>query len=546
MTLTLTLRDAPMSLRARAMSLLLVIAAATLAMAAVAALAISRSHETLRRVQVAQDQAQAITRLGLDANRYSEQIAEVLLLGESQRPDLEQARSELTGSFEYLNRLWAMEAALAAREAQQIDSAELRRLNQMRALYREVDRAAERLFVLRSQGSTVQAQALFRAEIEYRLDRDLQRLIDQAVRDERREMDAAHLAADAFHRNLAISTAAVAAVLLLVGGAAALALGRALSAPIRQLDEGVRALERGELDHRIAYERNDELGRLARRFNAMAAELASQRDLLLKSRDELEGEVQRRTAELAEANRKLIELDEARVRFIGEISHELRTPLTVLRGEAEVALRGRPKSGANYREALEQIAAQAASMGRLTEDLLLLARADADQVRFQPEPADLVDLVRVAVREAEALARGDGARVRLSADPAPLPIEADPARLKQALLILLDNALKYGDLQAEVEASAFLAGPWAEVEIINRASLDRAEAPRLFDRFYRGANSAERARSGVGLGLSIAKWIVERHGGKIGVEPQDGLVRAYIRLPLSRAAERPLPRLAFG
>ena len=115
----------------------------------------------------------------------------------------------------------------------------------------------------------------------------------------------------------------------------------------------------------------------------MAEQLERQRGHELEAQQELEAQVAERTAELAEANRRLTELDEQRVRFLADVSHELRTPLTVLRGEAEVALRGMSKPEAIYRESLQLIVNQAADMGRLVEDLLFLARSEAEEIRYE-------------------------------------------------------------------------------------------------------------------------------------------------------------------
>ena len=160
----------------------------------------------------------------------------------------------------------------------------------------------------------------------------------------------------------------------------------AIAGPLRALTQGALAIERGNLSHRVPSYRRDELGRLASRFNQMAEELERQRGLLLAAHTGLERQVTERTGQLAEANRRLTELDAHRVRFLAEVSHELRTPLAVLRGEAEVALRGISKSESTYRKALELIVNRATDMGRLVEDLLFLARSEADA---QPRPATI-------------------------------------------------------------------------------------------------------------------------------------------------------------
>lgn len=130
-------------------------------------------------------------------------------------------------------------------------------------------------------------------------------------------------------------TAALAAAAVFLCFAAAILLARSLMRPIGLLTRGTEAISNGELDHRISYDSRDELGALAKRFNEMAAIQEDQRDRLLNAKAELEQEVAARTAQLAAANQRLIDLDRLRVQFVADISHELRTPLTALRGEAE-------------------------------------------------------------------------------------------------------------------------------------------------------------------------------------------------------------------
>ena len=152
-------------------------------------------------------------------------------------------------------------------------------------------------------------------------------------------------------------------------------LSRALTRPIRELIAGTRAIGEGDLSYRIDYDRRDEFADLAQQFNATVGRLDAQRRKLLEVQAGLEDEVARRTSELEDANGRLQRLDHMRMLFLADIGHELRTPLTVLRGEAEVALRGeRPIE--EHRETLRRIVQLAQQMGRLVEDLLFLAVPD--------------------------------------------------------------------------------------------------------------------------------------------------------------------------
>ncbi|MBV1796397.1 cell wall metabolism sensor histidine kinase WalK [Siccirubricoccus sp. G192] len=414
---------------------------------------------------------------------------------------------------------------------------EQRRLEVVWRLYRQVDRAAERVLALRSEGRQEQAVALFRDEIEERLDAELDRLLAEALAEVRSEVAEAEAMATWRRHQMAWTTGLVS---LLALGATLLAgwqLRRSLMQPIAALAEAAAAIGAGDLGRRVAGEvRNGgELSALALRFDAMAMELGTQREALLRARHGLEEEVRRRTLELEEANLRLRQVDHTRARFLADLSHELRTPLTVLRGEAELALRGRAPPGMVER-ALEMVVRQATLMDRLVGDLLFLARSEAEITAFAPEPVALQDVVAEAVEEGAALT---GRRPEDFLDgewpEEPIPVDADPQRLKQAVLIAVENALKYGDAAAPVQVRVTVAEPgWAEVAIANTGpGLAPEELDRAFERFFRGRNARSCRADGSGLGLSIAKWIIERHGGGISLRsaPQ-GPTEVRLRLPI--------------
>lgn len=266
----------------------------------------------------------------------------------------------------------------------------------------------------------------------------------------------------------------------------------------------------------------------------MAEQLGRQHAMLVSAQGELERQVAERTSELAEANRRLTAADQQRVRFLTDISHELRTPLTALRGEAEVALRGMGKPDVVYRDALATVVARAADLARLVEDLLFLARSEADDIRFDLRPLDLRDVAADAVEDTAVLARERRIRVALAAAPSPILVRGDPRRLKQAAMIVLDNAIIYSDPDTDVKVSLEVVGNVAELVIRDWGpGIAPDDLPRVFERFYRGSNARERWVGGSGLGLSIMRWIVEKHGGTIDVSSALGQgSKVCLRLPV--------------
>jgi heavy metal sensor kinase len=226
--------------------------------------------------------------------------------------------------------------------------------------------------------------------------------------------------------------------------------------------------------------------------------------------------------ELAEnINGLLGRLEDAfrRVReFTADASHELRTPLTVLRGEAEVALR-KPRSPEEYQAVLASSLEEAHRMGRIVEDLLLLAKGDLGEAPVHKVPMDVAEVLGEVAAQAALLAEDRGLRFTYAAGP-PAPVTADPLRLRQLFWNLLDNAVKYTPAGGRVFLShGRTDAGWVRVTVKDTGiGIPAADLERIFERFYRVDKHRARAQGGSGLGLSICRWIAEVHGGRIEVE----------------------------
>ena len=522
------------SIRARILLFQAIIVAAALVMAGVVYVAIRSAEYYVNRTAWTNQQLRAISELAVAANRYSEQIAEVLLIGAPERADFESARVALEASFAKLARLSREEIAfLKTPEEQERERRELERLRRMRTLYDEIDRSAARLFTLRDLGRQDEAVALFREEIENRLDAEFEDLIAAAVADETAEVEEADREAAEVTRRLTMLLAASSLIAIAASVVAGYLLHRSLARPIAQLTGGAIALGRGDLDHRIGYGGGDELGLLATRFDDMAARIKEQQGQLLAARSNLEMQVRERTEALEAANRRLLELDHLRVQFLADISHELRTPLTVLRGEAEVTLRERSRPEPIYRETLARIGDQAEDMARLVDDLLFLARAETDTIQFERVRLNLGELLDETVLDAEVLSADKPVTIETSSSRAPIIVDGDRHRLKQALMIVLDNAVKYSETGGVVTVDLRAERDRAELVVRNRGTgIAPEDRPYIFDRFYRGRGLPANDAAGTGLGLPIAKWMVEKHGGTIGLTSAEGLTEVRIRLPV--------------
>ncbi len=340
------------------------------------------------------------------------------------------------------------------------------------------------------------------------------RLLTEPVTVDGRVVGALQVAA--FERDIARTLQLTALLLGTVGpltlivaslGGYALA-GRAL-APVDRITRLAGAIGEADLGRRLdlALPR-DEIGRLARTFNAML--------------DRLEAAFARQR------------------QFAADASHELRTPLSLVRGQLELAL-ARPRDPAADQAVLEELAEDVERLARLAQTLLMLARSDAGALRLSEDAVDLAVLVDLVAEQYGAAAAAAG--VRLATAVEPTTIDADEDRLIQVLVNLTDNALRYAPAgttvtlgcRADAGTAAFWvadAGPGIPAEHL----------PRLFDRFYRADPGRDRARGGIGLGLSISKEIVEVHGGTIVVESAPGAgTTVLVTLPRAAANRRGRP-----
>ncbi len=281
-------------------------------------------------------------------------------------------------------------------------------------------------------------------------------------------------------------------IILFYGGAAVVvgALGgwwltRRALAPVVALTDAVKRTHENNLGEKISRSGNgDELDRLTEVFNAM-------------------------TARLNDSFNRIRE-------FTLHASHELKTPLTILCGETEMAL----GDGSFTPEQREHAASQLDELRRLTrivDGLTLLAKADAGQVTLMQEPVRFDELVRDNFADSQILAEARGIRVEMETCEA-ISVRGDRHRLRQLLLNLADNAVKYNQPQGRVIMKLRRVDDAAEFTIANTgAGIPPEILPRVFDRFFRGDAAHGNAADGCGLGLSIAQWIVSAHGGTIRI-----------------------------
>jgi heavy metal sensor kinase len=219
--------------------------------------------------------------------------------------------------------------------------------------------------------------------------------------------------------------------------------------------------------------------------------------------------------------------------FTADASHELRAPVSLIRTTAEVAVQKRDRSASEYLEALDEILEESERTSQVVDSLMLLARADSGKVAAEFSAADMCAIVRGAAEQGEKLSKLRGLQFAAHVPNDPIWIQADADALRRAFLILIDNAAKYTPLAGTVTVALDARDGFAFASVSDTGIGIAEDVGHVFDRFWRADKARSREQGGAGLGLSIAKWIVEMHNGSIGVESKLGEgSRFWIHVPL--------------
>ncbi len=407
-----------------------------------------------------------------------------------------------------------------------------------RKLARELENAfadVRQTELLVKNGRVDEAREFLDKSLKTRLDDVVTGIINDAVEDERSELDDA-LREIEYYNTVAYWAALLASLVgVLVAGWVMYALALRMSNSLRNLESGAELFASGKLDHTIPITGRDEFAKLSGRFNAMAGQLQTQRNALEEARDKLEQRVMERTDELQVANDELTRRDETRRQFFADIGHELRTPITAVRGEAEVALRARQKQRETYHSALNRIIAISDQLTRFVNDIFLIAREQAGVVDMRQSVIDLRGPVVAAAEQLHSKFEQDQCRLSMDLGDQIVPVEGDAQRLCQLLLILISNAIEHSPAGVSIEVSLVRHDDewWLSVED-DGSGISDDDASHAFERFYRGAVEAgPDQRRSTGLGLPIARSITNAHGGRIWIDTEfSGGTAVRIALPV--------------
>ncbi len=279
-------------------------------------------------------------------------------------------------------------------------------------------------------------------------------------------------------------------------------LMRRTLAPITKLTQEVEQMQADNLHRRLPRtHRGDEVDRLTEVFNSLAERLDNSFQQIRH--------------------------------FTLHASHELKTPLAIMRVQLGTMLQSEAGLTPEQREWLEYELNEVQRLGKIVDALTLLTKADSGLVQLELKPVALAELVRESFEDAQILAEPNKVEVRLDrCDDA--VILGDRERLRQLLLNLTDNAIKYSEPGGLVMIALRKTADEAEVDIVNTgAGISPELLPRIFDRFARGDEARRRAIEGSGLGLSICRWIAQAHHGSISLASKPGAsTQAIARLPL--------------
>ncbi len=293
-------------------------------------------------------------------------------------------------------------------------------------------------------------------------------------------------------------------VIILIGSFGGLLLANQALRPVDRITRTAERIGGGDLTERVPEPASmDEIGRLAATFNQMISRLQAAFD--------------------------------RQKQFTSDASHELRTPLAVMRGDIEITLR-RERPISEYQRVLSSTLEEIIRLSGLVEDLLILARADVGRLELECRPTNLTRLCRETTDYIAPLAHHRHQQLTfISSISGDIVLNADANRLKQMLLNLVDNAIKYTDTGGTIDVRLDAGDGEVRLSVRdNGRGIAPEDVARVFDRFFRRSKPlADRTANGSGLGLAIVKWIVEAHGGKIELRSEPGRGTEFlVRLPL--------------
>lgn len=478
---------------------------------------VRQSAYLLERAGKSYAQLGLLHRLDSEMHHHFTRQLEALARGEMNE-SISITNSQIDYYFNQLRQLTESELAFVKPDERASESDELPRLAEIYSSLNKLLTNALETYHQAPTSERANTLLFFTQQMLENFQQHLQPLMNQALADEQAEVHETEGRMQSLKAQL--DDLIVLGLILTTLATAVLAytVSRSLLRPVAALTQATDALAQGQLETRLPPLASSEFTQLRHHFNAMADQLQIHRQRLEALNQELEQRVAERTLSLAASNSKLQQVDTNRRRFLEDVSHELRSPLTILQGEADVALRDPQADLASYKTALASVQAQAGFLRRRIEDLMALTRAEDGCLSMVYAMVDMRTLVEQTVQTVMPLAHINLLQIH-SELPVQIPLlRGDASWLRQLLLTLLDNAVKFSHPQGKV---------WVQLQseptILQLLVMDSgrgvadADLPHLFERYYQA--HTPQAGHGFGLGLAIARWIVEQHHGTINALP---------------------------
>ena len=462
--------------------------------------------------------------LTLQANIYMllKQYGDALIIG-----DRDEGRGERMLSTQIANSITRIREVIA-REIELVGEEEYEELELLSRIEKDVERLTSLLGRLGDDGAPMSDEfrmARLVDVLDRQIDVNLSSMINEALEEELEEVMETEAEAAAFRTTSRQVVIGIVAIAMAILGICGISYWRLVRRPISELREAVGDFGAGRFDRRARVSGGAELRELSRVLNDMAARLAAREATSKEQNELLEARVSERTKELEELLGRIEQSEENRRQLMADISHELRTPLAIIQGEAEVTLRGGQQTPEVYSDALARIMDSARHTVRIVNDLLLISRQEAGQLRLELSETNL----RYVLHEAVKIFPGKVETTdELTQEPR---VRADIVRMRQCLLAVFQNAKRYGGSEINAILHNNDAGFTISIDD-NGPGMSDAERAHAFDRFFRGNDSSRGDNEGTGLGLPIVRSIMEAHGGTATLDtaPNGGL-RVNLTLP---------------
>ncbi len=524
------------SLRTRVLLLLLSAALISAISAGLLTYGLTSSQQLVDKAQAAQIRIENYLILASRLSEYRDTATAATVPGANRSQALQQAKQAYEPVRRAFTRLLSLNVLEVDRETGDGKSAAATKglnLSRMKALFDNLHRSITTSLAENAAGASGQgALNAFGVGISP--------ILFQAIDNERLLSATMHRRIASLRKRLIAIAIGLVSATVLLSLAIYFRFGRPLLGRIAETVQGAEAIAEGKLTTRLNPTGHDELTDLMRRFNTMAGSLAAREDVLKTAQRDLQETVDRQTADLRQANEKLEKIDTNRRRFFSDISHELRTPLTVVQGEAEYNLNAKARPGvADMRQSFETILGRVQELRRRVDDMLRVARSESGRLDLSSKRIDLNRVVADAVGDETRPAERRGVELKFEAAPGELVVLGDYDWLRQVLGGLIVNAVKNSPEKTVIRITVLQQLQNAVVVIEDRGrGIDPASLPHVFERFTRagGDNNlqVEAESDGFGIGLNLAKWVIEGHSGSISLGNNvDGPgVTVHVTLPL--------------